>query len=62
LNIAACNLKSQNYIDSLAASNEVILLDPDNIKALQRRAKATSLPINSSVEELQSALRDLKRV
>jgi len=49
-------------MDSSAASNEVLLLDPDNIKALQRRAKATYLPVNSSVEDLGAAVRDLKRV
>jgi phosphoribosylanthranilate isomerase len=42
--------------------NEVLILDPDNVKALQRRAKATSLPVNSSVEDLNSAVKDLKKV
>ena len=62
LNIAACNLKSECYPDSLSASEEVLQLEPDNIKALQRRAKATYLPVNSSVEDLKKAIIDLKRV
>jgi len=39
--------------------NEVLTLDPDNPKALYRRAKATYLPINSSVEDLKAAVSDL---
>jgi len=62
LNIAACNLKSDNFTDSIAASNEVLILDPDNIKALQRKAKATYMPLNSSVEDLLKAVKNLKRV
>ena len=59
LNIVACNLKQANYIDALAAVNEVLTLDPDNPKALYRRAKATYLPINSSVEDLKASVKDL---
>jgi hypothetical protein len=42
--------------------NEVLTLDPDNPKALFRRAKATYLPINSSVEDLKSSVKDLQKV
>jgi hypothetical protein len=55
-------LKSDNFTDSIAASNEVLILDPDNIKALQRKAKATYMPLNSSVEDLLKAVKNLKRV
>jgi hypothetical protein len=40
----------------------VLKLDHENVAALHRRAKATYLPINSSVEDLKNAVRDLKRV
>lgn len=62
LNIAACNIKTQNWLDALAAANEVLKLEPDNVTALHRRAKATYLPINSSVEDFKNAVKDLKRV
>jgi hypothetical protein len=42
--------------------NEVLTLDPDNPKALYRRAKATYLPINSSVEDLKESVKDLQKV
>ena len=42
--------------------NEVLTLDPDNPKALFRRAKATYLPINSSVEDLKASVKDLQKV
>jgi len=62
LNIAVCNLKCENYPDSLSASNEVLSMEPNNIIALQRKAKATYLPVNSSVEDLKQAIRDLRKV
>lgn len=49
-------------MDALDAVNEVLTLDPDNPKALFRRAKATYLPINSSVEDLKASVKDLQKV
>lgn len=62
LNIAACNIKKKSYTEAEAACNEALLLDPDSIKALYRRAKATALPINAGVPELRRSLVDLDRV
>ena len=60
--MAACNIKSQNYIDALPEVNEVLKLDPGNKTALYRRARATSLPVNASVEDLKMAIKDLKDI
>ena len=62
LNIAACNIKTKDFETALQACNEALRLDPYNIKALYRRARAQSLPINSGVEEFRKALVDLKTV
>lgn len=51
MNIAACNIKTKAFESAVNASNEVLLLDPKNLKALYRRARATALPINSGVPE-----------
>ena len=39
--------------------NEALKIDPNNQMGLLRRAKATYLPINSSVEDYKDAKRDL---
>lgn len=62
LNIAACNIKSKDFETAVAACDEALKLDPYNIKALYRRARARALPINSGVEDFRVALTDLKRV
>ena len=62
LNIAACNLKSKEFETAVAACDEALKLDPYNVKALYRRARGRSLPINSGVEDFRIALCDLKRV
>ena len=60
LNIAACNIQIKDFETAVEACNEALKLDPYNIKALYRRAKAKALPINSGVEEFRAALTDLK--
>lgn len=60
LNITACNLKTQNWEDARSAVDECLRLDPTNKVALFRRAKAKSKPINAGVEDIKSAVRDLK--
>lgn len=62
LNIAACNIKSKDYETAVFACNEALKLDPYNVKALYRRARAIALPINSGVEDFRNAMNDLKRI
>jgi len=40
LNIAACYIKSKDFESAFAACSEALKLDPYNIKALYRRARA----------------------
>lgn len=61
-NIAACNLKTKDFETARSACEEVLKLDPYNIKALYRRARSLALPINSGVEDFRAALVDLKRL
>lgn len=56
LNIAACNIKSKEFDTAIAACDEALKLDPNNILALYRRGRARALPINSSVEDFRMAL------
>jgi tetratricopeptide (TPR) repeat protein len=62
LNIAACNLKTQDFETAFEACNEALKLDPYSIKALYRRGRSKSLPINSGVEDFRLALADMKRI
>lgn len=62
LNIAACNIKTKDYDTAVAACNEALKLDPYSVRALYRRARATSLPVNAGVEDFRIALTDLKRI
>lgn len=62
LNIAGCNLKSQSYSLVLPPVNEALVMEPNNCLGLLRRAKATYLPINSSVEDYKAAKKDLQKL
>ena len=62
MNIAACNIKTKDYETAVSACNEALKLDPYHVKALYRRARATSLPINAGVEDLRVAMTDLKHI
>jgi FK506-binding protein 4/5 len=59
LNIAACNIKNKSYTEAVLACEEALKIDPKNLRALYRRARATSLPINAGVPELRKAMNDL---
>ena len=62
LNIAACNIKTKEFETAVAACDEALRIDPNNVAALYRRARGRSLPINSGVEEFRVSLQDLKKV
>ncbi len=47
LNLGACYLKLKDPFTAICACNEVLKLDPLNVKALYRRAKAKVQPSNS---------------
>ena len=62
LNMAACNIKAQDFKSSVDACNEVFKLDPNNLRALYRRARATALPINAGVPEFRKAVKDIDKL
>ena len=62
LNIAACNIKVKAFTEAVKACEEVLALDPDNLRAYYRRARATALPINAGVPDLRKAVTDLDKV
>lgn len=62
LNIAACNIKANDFKSSVEACNEVFKLDPDNLRAYYRRARATALPINAGVPQFRKAVKDLEKL
>lgn len=59
LNIAACNIKAKDFKSAVDACNEVFKLEPENLRAYYRRARATALPINAGVPEFRKAVKDL---
>lgn len=59
LNIAACNIKAKDYKSAVDACNEVFKLDPLNLRAFYRRARATAMPINAGVPEFRKAVKDI---
>lgn len=62
LNIAACNIKAKDFKSAVDACNEVFKLEPNNLRALYRRARATALPINAGVPEFRKAVKDLDQL
>ena len=58
--MAACYLKLKDCKNALAACNEALIIDPQNIKALYRRSKCRSMDINAGSKEFKLALKDLK--
>ena len=60
LNLAICYLRLQDFKNSKAACDEVLKLDPNNTKALYRRAKALTSNANATSAEYRSAVENLK--
>lgn len=60
LNISICSLKLQDFKASLFACEEALKLDMKNVKGYFLRARSRILDINSSVDDLKIAIKDLK--
>ncbi len=60
MNIATCNIKTKAFDVAVLACEELLMLEPKNIMALYRRARATALPINAGVPDLRKAVKDLE--
>ena len=60
LNIALTTYRMKDYNQSISACNEVTQLEPSNVKALYRRAKARLAPTSVSAESQKIALKELK--
>jgi len=52
----------KSYTEAVLACEEALKLDPTNLRALYRRARATSLPINAGVPDLRRAQNDLEQI
>lgn len=59
LNIAACHLALRDFALCVEACDHALQLDPHNVKALYRRAKARTTPAHAGATEVDMAIRDL---
>lgn len=59
LNLAACKQKLEKYDEAILACNVALELDPENVKALYRRAEARVRPSSSTAYDLDLAIKDL---
>jgi tetratricopeptide (TPR) repeat protein len=60
LNISLCSIKMKEFPVSLIACEEALKLDTKNIKGYYLKARSRILDINSGVDDLKLAVRDLK--
>ena len=60
INIAVANTKAKNYALTIDTCNEVLRLDPFNVKALFLRSKAYVSPKSAGATEDDLAMKDLK--
>ena len=58
-NIAIVSIKTEQFINAIAACNCALRLDERNVKALYLRSKARFTPKSCSVAEEEMAIRDL---
>ena len=58
-NISACFFKLKDYAKCTKVATEALNMDPTNVKALYRRALATTIPKKSGAAELDMAIKDL---
>mmetsp|Transcript_100278 Transcript_100278/g.281701 ORF Transcript_100278/g.281701 Transcript_100278/m.281701 type:complete len:476 (+) Transcript_100278:113-1540(+) len=61
LNLATCKQKLEKYDEAIVACDVALDLDPDNVKALYRRAEARIRPSSSTAYDLDLAIKDLAK-
>jgi hypothetical protein len=61
LNIALCNLKLQVWKEAVAACDEVLAIDPQNVKGLYRKALALTTPVGSDLDNYRDAIKLLAK-
>lgn len=59
-NVAACQMRLQEWATCIQACDKAVELDPSNVKALYRRAQARTVPVSSGAAELDLAIVDLR--
>eukprot|EP00930_Biecheleria_cincta_P096254 TRINITY_DN88128_c0_g1_i1.p1 TRINITY_DN88128_c0_g1~~TRINITY_DN88128_c0_g1_i1.p1 ORF type:complete len:525 (-),score=144.24 TRINITY_DN88128_c0_g1_i1:30-1523(-) len=59
LNIAACKQKLSKLDEAIVACDAVLELDPDNVKALYRRAESRIRPVKATAYDHDLAIKDL---
>jgi len=61
LNLAACKQKLEKYEEAVVACDVALELDPDNVKALYRRAEARIRPSKATAYDHDLAILDLQK-
>jgi len=61
LNLAACKQKLEKYEEAVVACDVALELDPENVKALYRRAEARIRPSKSTAYDHDCAISDLQK-
>lgn len=61
LNIAQCKSKLAKFDEAIVACNHALELEPDNVKALYRRAEARIRPGKSTAYDQDCAIEDLQK-
>ncbi|CAJ1363316.1 unnamed protein product [Effrenium voratum] len=61
LNLAACKQKLDKLDEAIAACDAALELDPDNVKALYRRAESRIRPVKATAYDHDLAIKDLAK-
>jgi len=61
LNLAACKQKLEKFDEAIIACDNAIELDPNNVKALYRRAESRVRPIKCTAYDCDLAIKDLAK-
>ncbi len=60
LNISLCCMRLEQHKDAVKACDEVLKIDPGNVKALYRKAVSLAEPSGSDIEDYKEAIKLLK--